>query len=1240
MLTLPPKFKQALGNGVRTSLYPLVRIYKGYQIDDTIPDDVEAINLSIKETSIKNLNDTYEGYIPLLLNSPSISSKADIINNKYTISSVSLSISNAPYNGKIFSDDIPSLLNAVVQVYYAANGLNTLEDCLLVYTGTIRRYSQSAETLSLTLEDLTEQKLKTQIPATLIEDEDLYTDEQIGQPYPMVYGYVDKSPLVLDKNDSLSIDKPNINIMGIWHNISNVSFQNTSIVDTHPIMTGGWLTRKSFLYTYNDGYLPIMEKMPHHFGSRTYEFEEETMYEFEENSSKININSNNFIYEIYTEDDEDEDEDEVNIVGTGKLGIPTRIYRPVKNINFFANNHGVQEGRYSGVDYYRASSCNKFYGYTGLDNHSVTKTVNVLSEDDADINNSETPADDLYQENWETGDKTWWKTTDLNNESGTENVDGIFDNVDANYQFEGKDPYFPVERIQNNSTQSGLHLNAQNANDLKTGAYARLELNEDVPSYPCVTKILYNIDYFTPDNIDTYDTGNYQFLAAEPSAFWIERNLINRKRNKNHYFESMITTVNDWHEYYDKENWTTACEVPNHEHQPFYSDGTTQFRYTTEGNYGYNDYDNIILGFNDTNGYNSIQWGVPSLRGSMFAISSCIANLKEFYTLQDVLVVEYAKENFYSSIRGRADESGFSVEATDISHNNSGGDYVSTLIWTDEPHHLKAYDKFNFYSGGSYIGEFTCTESNLPTSLLVEDEDIVGYNSGTISPIFVLSKPHTILQNILTEELSYGKGVILPDSSIEDDWINSFSMNEQEEAKSVIENLFKSSIYIPSFDSSGNFKFIDIKQNIEDYNQFEAIDNQDILKYSFGLTKLEDVKNQVNVKYKKDYGSGDFSEETTYGIEDNSGNFVETLDELIEQLNITGMVYDIGYYGMKDEDAKLEVESAYIRDKDTARKLQRRLLMWYANQHLTMKLDLPASYIHLEAGDYIRFDELIGGKLAFGFDYTQEFVKNGQLIYPVFFVTKVAKSLSKVSLELVQVHRGDFGRNDGDLGNYEIPNPYDNDIYAQQPEDYEEDEEEQEQEPYFTAYWDSGFDIPDLHQDDINAIVDTNIETGITIDVQLMHSNRTFNFGEYEITEGINDIEANGLVDAIILTTGSDYGDNATISALMNRYNITKTDQSEPDFDDVDIELEFDFIIKSDTNDDYEYALYFKQVIPPVDDILGDINGDGDINILDIVILVHMILDDAEYDIRADINQDNGLNVLDIVGLINLILGI
>ncbi len=52
---------------------------------------------------------------------------------------------------------------------------------------------------------------------------------------------------------------------------------------------------------------------------------------------------------------------------------------------------------------------------------------------------------------------------------------------------------------------------------------------------------------------------------------------------------------------------------------------------------------------------------------------------------------------------------------------------------------------------------------------------------------------------------------------------------------------------------------------------------------------------------------------------------------------------------------------------------------------------------------------------------------------------------------------------------------------------------------------------------------------------------------------------------------------------------------------------------------------------------IGDINYDGIIDILDIVIIIDMILN-SEYDIMIDINEDGILNVLDIIQLINLIL--
>jgi len=52
---------------------------------------------------------------------------------------------------------------------------------------------------------------------------------------------------------------------------------------------------------------------------------------------------------------------------------------------------------------------------------------------------------------------------------------------------------------------------------------------------------------------------------------------------------------------------------------------------------------------------------------------------------------------------------------------------------------------------------------------------------------------------------------------------------------------------------------------------------------------------------------------------------------------------------------------------------------------------------------------------------------------------------------------------------------------------------------------------------------------------------------------------------------------------------------------------------------------------------LGDVNGDGVLNVLDIVIAANMVLAD-EYDDIADMNEDGELNILDLVIMVNLVL--
>jgi hypothetical protein len=54
--------------------------------------------------------------------------------------------------------------------------------------------------------------------------------------------------------------------------------------------------------------------------------------------------------------------------------------------------------------------------------------------------------------------------------------------------------------------------------------------------------------------------------------------------------------------------------------------------------------------------------------------------------------------------------------------------------------------------------------------------------------------------------------------------------------------------------------------------------------------------------------------------------------------------------------------------------------------------------------------------------------------------------------------------------------------------------------------------------------------------------------------------------------------------------------------------------------------------------LIGDINGDGDLNVLDVVSLVGVILNGGNETAACDVNGDSDINILDVVTLVNLIL--
>ena len=84
----------------------------------------------------------------------------------------------------------------------------------------------------------------------------------------------------------------------------------------------------------------------------------------------------------------------------------------------------------------------------------------------------------------------------------------------------------------------------------------------------------------------------------------------------------------------------------------------------------------------------------------------------------------------------------------------------------------------------------------------------------------------------------------------------------------------------------------------------------------------------------------------------------------------------------------------------------------------------------------------------------------------------------------------------------------------------------------------------------------------------------------------------------------------------------------------LDIDTSSDYHIKiiplSDINQYQEINFKFDQ-------ILGDLNSDSIVNVMDAIILVNLILN-FEYQSNADYNNDGLLNILDIISIINSII--
>ena len=175
---------------------------------------------------------------------------------------------------------------------------------------------------------------------------------------------------------------------------------------------------------------------------------------------------------------------------------------------------------------------------------------------------------------------------------------------------------------------------------------------------------------------------------------------------------------------------------------------------------------------------------------------------------------------------------------------------------------------------------------------------------------------------------------------------------------------------------------------------------------------------------------------------------------------------------------------------------------------------------------------------------------------------------------------------------------------------------------------------------DLNIINDSNelIEQGEIVETRIILSNNEDWGDAINVFGSLDLVEENSNISITQPTTN--FGNAGPGGILFNEsdpFIISFSSDSPTGL----IEFKLDIISNVDDYVQNEQEIFFSLEVLEISALLGDLNQDSIINILDIVIVVNIILGDnpTSYQLEAgDLNMDNVINVLDIINIVNIIL--
>ena len=227
-MIIPTNFKNDIQTR-DTNLIPIVLLGTYPPGEDVLDEYVQNGDLIPISTNAGNvLSDKSWVFLPILLKIPSLKESIDLEKRNYKISSLTLSLSNFEYSGERFSDRIgrKNLINQECRIFWVSpsttnvsffdleeviyNESDHYNRALQTYYGVIRKYTHNDETVTLLIEDRSQEVFHKNIP--LEDDRSNFVTSEIAhskdryKPNPIVYGNVKRSPCVFD-GQNIILDK-------------------------------------------------------------------------------------------------------------------------------------------------------------------------------------------------------------------------------------------------------------------------------------------------------------------------------------------------------------------------------------------------------------------------------------------------------------------------------------------------------------------------------------------------------------------------------------------------------------------------------------------------------------------------------------------------------------------------------------------------------------------------------------------------------------------------------------------------------------------------------------------------------------------------------------------------------------------------------------------------------------------------------------------------------------------------